>query len=98
MSIHSILQYNLTCGGLQIVSGGWSRIRTLQTQGTKLTTELPPPNLTYPPLALSSATFYSQLKIELVKVSYPDSTPVPPHVRRHHRSPTLSPQLDLAGF
>src|SRR6218665_3900737 len=48
----------------------------------------PPPNLTYPPLALSSAgpaTFHSRLKTELFKLSYPDSTPGPRHVRHHHR-------------
>src|SRR6218665_4127977 len=38
----------------------------------------PPLNFTYPPLALSSATFHSRLKIELFKLSYPDSTPEPP--------------------
>src|SRR6218665_4021799 len=45
----------------------------------------PPPNLTYPSLALSSTTFHSRLKTELFKLSYPDSTPAPRHVRRHHR-------------
>src|SRR6218665_496747 len=45
----------------------------------------PPPNLTYPPLALSSATFHSRLKTELFKLSYPDSPPAPRYVRRHHR-------------
>jgi len=42
-------------------------------------------NFTYPPLALSSATFHSRLKTELFKLSYPDATPAPPHVRHHHR-------------
>src|SRR6218665_3384116 len=37
-------------------------------------------NFTYPPLALSSATFHSQLKTELFKISYPGSTPAPRHV------------------
>src|SRR6218665_3777980 len=45
----------------------------------------PPLNFTYPPLALSSATFHSRLKTELVKISYPGSTPAPLHVRHHHR-------------
>ena len=40
-----------------------------------------PPNLTYPLLALSSTTFHSQLKTELFKLLYPDSTPAPRHVR-----------------
>src|SRR6218665_3699073 len=44
----------------------------------------PPPNLTYGKLALSSTTFHSRLKTELVKLSYPDSTPSPRHVRHHH--------------
>src|SRR6218665_448381 len=44
----------------------------------------PPPNLTYPSLALSSTTFHSRLKTGLFKLSYPDSTPAPRHVRRHH--------------
>src|SRR6218665_1723535 len=47
----------------------------------------PPPNLTYPPLALSSATFHSRLKTELFKLSYPDSTPAPRHVRHHRLQP-----------
>src|SRR6218665_1296575 len=34
---------------------------------------------------LSSATFHSRLKTEPFKLSYPDSTPTTPHVRRHHR-------------
>src|SRR6218665_1035382 len=34
-------------------------------------------NFTYPPLALSSATFHSRLKTELFKISYPGSTPAP---------------------
>src|SRR6218665_3150573 len=38
------------------------------------------PNFTYPPLALSSATFHSRLKTELFKISYPGSTPAPRHV------------------
>jgi len=42
-------------------------------------------NVTYLPLALSSATFHSRLKTELFKISYPDSTSAPPHVR--HSSP-----------
>jgi len=63
----------------------------------------PPPYLTYPPLALSSATFHSRLKTEILKLSHPDSTNAPRHVRRHHRlqpyySSTLSPRLDLSGF
>src|SRR6218665_2719380 len=41
-------------------------------------------NFTYPPLALSSATFHSRLKTELFKISYPGSTPAPRHVRHHH--------------
>src|SRR6218665_413655 len=45
----------------------------------------PPPNLTYPLLALSSATFHSRLKTELFKLSNPVSTPAPRHVRHHHR-------------
>jgi len=45
----------------------------------------PPPNLTYPPFALCPATFHSRLKSELFKLSYPDSTPAPQHVRNHHR-------------
>src|SRR6218665_3031188 len=40
-------------------------------------------NFTYPPLALSSATFHSRLKTELFKISYPGSTPEPRHVRHH---------------
>src|SRR6218665_1809380 len=39
-------------------------------------------NFTYPPLALSSATFGSRLKIEFSKLSYPESSR---HVRHHHR-------------
>jgi len=39
-----------------------------------------PLNFTYPLLALSSTTFLSRLKL-----SYPGSTPAPPHVRHHHR-------------
>jgi len=50
-------------------------------------------------LALSSATFHSQLKTELLKLSYPGSTLAPPHIRYHcNRSPTMSPRLDLPGF
>jgi len=45
----------------------------------------PPPNLTYPPFALSPATFHSRLKTELFKMSYPDSTPASRRVRHHHR-------------
>src|SRR6218665_3129062 len=45
----------------------------------------PPLNFTYPPLALSSATYHSRLKTELFKISYSGSTPAPPHVRYHHR-------------
>src|SRR6218665_14480 len=41
-------------------------------------------NFTYPPLALSSATFHSRLKTELFKISYPGSTSAPRHVRHHH--------------
>src|SRR6218665_1547751 len=41
-------------------------------------------NFTYPPLALSSATFHSRLKTELFKISYPGSTPAPRHIRHHH--------------
>ena len=41
-------------------------------------------NFTYPPLALPSATFHSWLKTEPLKLSYPGSTPAPPHVRHHH--------------
>src|SRR6218665_313283 len=44
-----------------------------------------PPNLPYPPLALYSATFHSRLKTEVFKLSYPDSTPTPRHVRQHHQ-------------
>src|SRR6218665_2286112 len=36
----------------------------------------------------SSATFHLRLKTELFKLSYPDSTHAPSHVRNHHR---LSP-------
>ena len=43
-----------------------------------------PLNFTYPPLALSSATFQSQLKTEIFKLSYPNSTPAPTHARHHH--------------
>jgi len=47
----------------------------------------PPLNFTYPLLAIFSATFHSRLKTELFKISYPGSTPAPPHVhvRHHHR-------------
>lgn len=48
--------------------------------------------------ALSSATFHSRLKLELFKIAYPDSAPVPPHVQNHHRLQsysTLSPPLYL---
>src|SRR6218665_2281786 len=45
----------------------------------------PSPNLTYPPLALSSGTFHSRLRTERLKLSYPDSTPRPQRVRHHHR-------------
>ena len=48
----------------------------------------PPPNLTNPPLAISSANFHSRLKTELLKLSYPDSAPAPRHVRHHHRLQT----------
>src|SRR6218665_1395120 len=41
-------------------------------------------NFTYPPLALSSATFHSRLKTELFKIFYPGSTSAPRHVRHHH--------------
>src|SRR6218665_1199824 len=44
----------------------------------------PPLNFTYPPLALSSATFHSRLKTELFKISYPGSTPAPRHICHHH--------------
>ena len=36
----------------------------------------PPLKFTYPPLALSSATFLSRLKTELFKLSYPESRPI----------------------
>ena len=41
-----------------------------------------PLNSNSPPLALSSSAFHSRLKTELFKISYPDSTPAPPH--DHH--------------
>ena len=59
----------------------------------------PRPNLTYPPLALSSATLHSRLKTKLC--------PIPILLLRHdtsatttghNHSPTLSPRLDLPGF
>src|SRR6218665_3520296 len=37
------------------------------------------------PITLPSATFHSRLETELFKLSYPDSTPAPRHVRHHHR-------------
>src|SRR6218665_2168245 len=60
----------------------------------------PPPNLTYPSLALSSTTFHSRLKTELFKLSYPDSTPAhdtSAATTGYNCSPTLSPRLDLPG-
>src|SRR6218665_2284781 len=61
----------------------------------------PPLNFTYPPLALSSATFHSRLKTELFKISY--SAPLLHHpasaiITVCNRSTTLSPRLDLPGF
>ena len=62
----------------------------------------PPLNFTSPPLALCSAILHLGLKTELVKLSYTDSTPAPPHVRNHHRlqpySPKLSLRLDFPDF
>ena len=46
-----------------------------------------PLNSNSPPLALSSSAFHSRLKTELFKISYPDSTPAPPHDHHHHRLP-----------
>src|SRR6218665_1276699 len=48
--------------------------------------------LTSPILHLHSppllSSFYSRLKTELFKLSYPDTTPAPRHVRHHHRCQT----------
>src|SRR6218665_614681 len=46
---------------------------------------LQPLNFINTPLALSSATFHSRLETELLKLSYPDSTSAPRHVRHHYR-------------
>src|SRR6218665_1769947 len=51
----------------------------------------PPPNLTYPSLALSSTTLHSRLKTELFKLSYPNSTPVPRHVLSPPSVTTVAP-------
>src|SRR6218665_1447660 len=45
----------------------------------------PPLNFPYPTLALSPAAFLSRLKTDHFKLSYPDSTPAPPHVGHPHR-------------
>src|SRR6218665_3587534 len=48
-------------------------------------TRHPPLNFINTPLALSSATFHSRLETEHFKLSYPDSTSAPRHVRHHYR-------------
>ena len=53
------------------------------SQKTSVSLLIQPFNFTTTPLAISSAIFYSRLKTKLFKLSYPDSTPAPPHVRTY---------------